>query len=190
MFTIPVDDFMQSLEHIGWFVKKRNTRKEMAFWNHVCYYFSFNSLEFPFWSCWFLISLPLPNPLCSSQLCCFLLSCTLFCLPIWWQTIHCCRRVCCCAAACSNSEKDSDWESENSHLLFDFRWSLAGSSQGLELCFEQSTAMQQTKANKPSSAVTKMARSYEEIPHHKKLLRFTHIHSREVIICPERDTGM
>ena len=86
MFTIPVDDFMQSLEHIGWFVKKRNTRKEMAFWNHVCYYFSFNSLEFPFWSCWFLISLPLPNPLCSSQLCCFLLSCTLFCLPIWWRT--------------------------------------------------------------------------------------------------------
>ena len=74
MFTIPVDDFMQSLEHIGWFVKKRFTQKEMAFWNHVCYYFSFNSLEFPFWSCWFLISLPLPNPLCSSQLCCFLLS--------------------------------------------------------------------------------------------------------------------
>ena len=150
----------------------------MAFREHVCYLFSSNSLDFSFWSCWFhflflghgslLLLLNMCWTLFSSQLH------TFFYTGSGRLFDNEPRDTAVAAAAAPMAPILK--KTENSHLLFN-EWM----NRALFMTADQ---------GKPSSAVTKMAISCEEIPHHKKPLRFTCIHSRDVIFCHEQDTYM
>ena len=153
----------------------------MAFWNHVCYVFPANSLEFSFWRCWlnfhFLYVWARAKPK----------------LIRWWKLILSKPNfsafsyngrarddnepsIYCALLQYQKNKKWVGWEENRKETP------TAGLAAGLWA--------DKAERQKPSSAATKMATTCKEIPHHKMLLRFTVIPSRNFTFCQEQDASM